>query len=228
MLKEWQGCDLEVKFAGDEAGMTFSGYGAVFDNVDSYGDVIVKGAFRDTLRDARKSGNWPAMLSQHGGWAIGADDLTPIGIWTNLEEDEKGLMVEGKLADTARGREAYALLKMQPRPAITGLSIGYIAKKFTVGTKPEEPRRKLEKVELMEISLVTWPANSKARVGQVKSGDVTERDVERLLMRDAGFSRSEAQVVINHGFKALKAKRDAGEGSELAGSLARLISTIRT
>lgn len=227
MLREWQQCALEVKLAEDQASMAFSGYGAVFDNVDSYGDVIAKGAFKETLRDAKKTGQWPAMLSQHGGWGIGADDLTPIGIWTELEEDEKGLRVEGKLADTARGREAYSLLKMQPRPAITGLSIGYIAKKYTVGTKPEEPRRKLEKVELMEISLVTWPANPKARIGQVKSSDLTERDIERLLMRDAGFTRSEAQVVINQGFKALKTKRDAGEGSELAGSLSRLVSSIR-
>lgn len=209
------GCNLvELKFASDDAAMTFSGYGAVFDNVDSYGDIIVKGAFRETLRDAKKSGNWPAMLSQHGGWGMGADDMTPIGIWTDMEEDDTGLKVSGKLAETARGKEAYALLKMTPRPAITGLSIGYIAKKFTVGTKPDEPRRKLEKVELMEVSLVTWPANDKARIGQVKSDECTERDLERLLMRDAGFSRSEAQVVINQGFKALKTMRDAGGGDD--------------
>ena len=43
--------------------MEFSGYGAVFNNVDSYGDLIVPGAFTKFLADV-KSGlqNWPAML----------------------------------------------------------------------------------------------------------------------------------------------------------------------
>ena len=62
------------------------------------------------------------MLMQHGGWGIGADDMTPVGIWTSLAEDGIGLKVEGKLADTPRGREAYALLKMTPRPARGGVA----------------------------------------------------------------------------------------------------------
>jgi HK97 family phage prohead protease len=215
----------EVKIAAADdadAGMTFSGYGAVFGNVDSYGDVIQPGAFADTLASAQKSGNFPAMLMQHGGWGMGADDMTPVGIWTGLAEDGHGLKVEGKLADTPRGKEAYTLLKMQPRPAITGLSIGYIPKEFTLRSKPEEPRRTLKKVELMEVSLVTFPANGKARIASVKSGDFTERDFERL-MQDAGLSRSEARVVINQGFKSLLAMQDAGsaELDELAAAIKR-------
>ena len=62
----------DVKFAaadGAEA-MTFKGYGAIFGNVDSYGDVIVQGAFKRTLRDAKRDNNLPAMLLQHGGWGM--------------------------------------------------------------------------------------------------------------------------------------------------------------
>src|SRR5262245_57774079 len=100
--------DLELKLAGsDAAQMTFAGYGAVFGNVDAYGDVIQRGAFSDTLRDAHKSGRIPPLLLQHGGWQIDSESMTPIGIWTGLEEDETGLRVEGKLADTPRGREAF-------------------------------------------------------------------------------------------------------------------------
>lgn len=195
----------EIKFAGSDSDGTFSGYGAAFGNVDSYGDVIKQGAFKRTLREAKKGGRWPAMLAQHGGWGMSSDDCMPIGIWTSMEEDEKGLYVEGKLAlDTQRGRDAYALLKMQPRPALDGLSIGYIAKKFTVGTKPEEPRRLLEDVDLLEISLVTWPANGAARVDAVKSFD--PREIEEAL-RDAGFSRSEAVKAVAV-FKSRQ--RDAG------------------
>ena len=225
----------EIKFAATEgataAEMMFSGYGAVFGNVDSYGDVIQPGAFADTLAAAHKSGQYPAMLLQHGGWGMGADDMTPIGIWTSLAEDGHGLKVEGKLADTPRGREAYALLKMTPRPAIDGLSIGYIAKEWAQRSKPEEPRRTLKKVDLMEVSLVTFPANGKARVASVKSagGDFDERKFEQVL-RDSGLSRKEAQVVIAHGFRHLKALSDSGseELDELAAAIKRNTSLIQT
>ena len=212
----------EIKAEGDGAEMRFKGYGAVFGNVDSYGDVIEEGAFTKTLKAAQKSGNFPAMLLQHGGWGMTSEDYMPVGVWDQLSEDSKGLLSEGVLADIQRGKEAYTLMKMKPRPAITGLSIGYIPKKYTVGTKPEEPRRLLHEVELVEISLVTFPANGKARITNVKSAGFTERDFERL-MQDAGLSRSEARVVINHGFKSLIAMQDAGsrELDELAAAIKR-------
>jgi len=210
-------CSLaEVKFAApdstDPAEMSFTGYGAVFGNVDSYGDVIDAGAFADTLSQAKKSGQYPAMLLQHGGWGMGSQDMTPIGIWTSLAEDGHGLKVEGKLAATPRGQEVYTLMKMKPRSAITGLSIGYIPKKFTMGTKPTEPRRTLHAVDLIEISPVTFPANGKARVSSVKSVcDFTEREFEQL-MQDAGLTRKDARVILTHGFRQLKAMQDAGSG----------------
>ena len=226
----------EIKFdagtgADSATDMLFSGYGAVFGNVDSYGDVIQPGAFADTLAAAHKSGQFPSMLLQHGGWGIGADDMTPIGVWTTLAEDGHGLKVEGKLADTPRGREAYTLLKMTPRPAITGLSIGYIPKEWAQRSKPEEPRRTLKKVDLLEVSLVTFPANDKARVGQVKSGaaDFDERAFEQSL-RDSGLSRKEAQIVIAHGFRHLKSLSDSGsaELDELAAAIKRNTALITT
>lgn len=211
-------CNLrELKFAADEGAqaMSFTGYGAVFGNVDSYGDVIEAGAFSKFLADV-KAGNqpWPAMLSQHGGWQMSAEDMTPIGVWTDFAEDGHGLKVTGQLADTPRGLEMYKLMKMSPRPAIDGMSIGYIAKEWEPRSKPEDPKRKLKRIDLIEVSIVTRPANGKARVESVKN-DWTERDFERLLTRDAGLSRSDALVVINHGFKSLIAMRDAGS-SELA------------
>lgn len=211
-------CNLrELKFAADDGAqaMSFTGYGAVFGNVDSYGDVIEAGAFSKFLADV-KSGNqpWPAMLSQHGGWQLSAEDITPIGVWTDFAEDGHGLKVTGQLADTPRGLEMYKLMKMSPRPAIDGMSIGYIAKEWEPRSKPEDPKRKLKRIDLIEVSIVTRPANGKARVESVKN-DWTERDFERLLTRDAGLSRSDALVVINQGFKSLIAMRDAGS-AELA------------
>lgn len=213
---------IEVKFSAgdgvDTGEMTFSGYGAVFGNIDAGGDMILKGAFKDTLSEAKKSGNWPAMLMQHGGWGMGADDMTPVGIWTSMEEDDIGLKVEGKLADTVRGRESYALLKMLPRPAITGMSIGYFAKEFVLGSKQGEPPRTLKKVELREVSLVTFPMNDKSRVRSVKS-ELNIRTAEQAL-RDAGFSRTEAKAILADGFKAVPL-RDAEGYGELAEMIRR-------
>lgn len=187
---------IELKFDGADAeAMTFSGYGAVFKNVDSYGDVIDPGAFAKYLADV-KSGKQrrPQMLSQHGGLGLTADDVTPIGVWTELAEDGHGLKVSGKLADTPRGREIHTLMKMG---ALDGLSIGYFPRKFTVGTKPGEPRRKLHEIDLHEISPVTFPANGKARVGSVKSIEelASVRDAEEYL-RERGFSKTESVALI--------------------------------
>lgn len=203
--------------------MRFSGYGAMFNNVDAYGDVIEPGAFAATLAEAHKSGVFPSMLMQHGGWGMGAQDLMPIGVWDTLSEDGKGLVTDGILAPTPRGEEAYTLMKMKPRPAITGLSIGYIAKKFTVRSRPDEPRRRLHEVDLLEVSLVTFPANGKARVTDVKSNGFTERVFEQALREQLGLSRSEAEALSRHGFKGLSAMRDAGsvELQEIADLLQR-------
>lgn len=207
-MKRYECGFRDIKAIGDETGMQFSGYGAVFGNVDFWGDMIIPGAFQKSLSQAKSSGQWPAMLSQHG---FTADGDVPVGIWTELNEDSIGLHVEGKFADTPRGHEAYQLLKMEPRPAITGLSIGYQAVKWSNRLKPEDPRRTLEEINLMEISLVTFPANPKARVTAVKSG-LTIRDAENAL-RDAGFTRSQAKSIIAEGFDSLP-QWDADEDVE--------------
>ena len=217
---------LEIKAGGDEAPMTFSGYGAVFGNVDAYGDVIAKGAFAKTIGEFKTSGIWPSMLSQHGGWAVGADDMTPVGVWTEIREDDHGLYVEGQLADTVRGKELYTLMKMSPRPAINGMSIGYRPIEWTMRSKPEEPRRTLTKVDLVEISLVTFPANGKARVTGVKSDGQTPsiRELERAL-RDAGCSRNQAKAILSEGFKAMPL-RDAEGEDEVVAKLQRNINAF--
>lgn len=194
-----------VKFADGAPEGSVGGYGAVFGNLDSYGDVIARGAFKASLREHRKSGTMPAMLIQHGGWGTGADDLTPIGVWTAMAEDENGLLVEGRLAlDTQRGREAYALLKMEPRPALNGLSIGYEAKEWSLGTKPAEPRRTLKTIDLWEVSLVTFPANPRARIGGVKAADgiTTIREFEDFLRDAGGFSHAAAKAIACRGFRS--------------------------
>jgi len=221
----------EIKLAGPDAdgavAMTFTGYGAAFNNVDAYGDVIAPGAFAQFLSDVETGKQpWPTMLSQHGGWGMTAEDMTPIGAWLAISEDGKGLPVEGELAKTPRGTEMHTLMNMKPRPAIDGLSIGYIPKKWDKRTKPEEPRRTLREIVLLEISPVTFPANRNARVGSVKSFDEIESlsEIEGLLRDVGGFSNQEAKRLIAT-IKQLN-PRDAGS-DELAGLKAAVTRNIQ-
>jgi uncharacterized protein len=159
-------CHFEIK-SGTTDGIIV-GYGSNFGNVDSYGDVVAKGAFRKSIADAMTGEkSWPAMLLQHGDST--ADGKMPVGIWIRMEEDDRGLRLEGKLANTKRGRDTYALLKMKPRPALDGLSIGYRCTDYELHKAGNPARRTIKAVDLVEVSLVTFPANTRARITGVKS-----------------------------------------------------------
>lgn len=219
----------ELKFAASGDDMIFSGYGSVFGVMDAYRDVIAKGAFRETLKQAKASGIYPAMLAQHGGM-FGGDADNPIGIWTDLREDDVGLYVEGKLAPTVRGQEIYALLKMQPRPAIDGLSIGYVAKDWSNGTKPDEPRRTLKVVDLWEVSLVTFPANPESRIGQVKAAErfKTIRDFETFLRDEGGLSHAAAKAIASRGFRDADARDEPVSLDGLKSSASRALAALKS
>lgn len=206
---------LEVKFADSGTPGSFEGYGAVFGNIDAYGDVIQKGAFKETLRDWNKTKKLPPMLVQHGGYMMTDMDALPIGKWEAMSEDETGLYVKGRLInlDTERGKTIYGGMK---EGTLDGMSIGYRAKEFALGTKPDEPRRTLKKIDLMEVSVVTFPANGKARVAAVKSAGIikTIREFEDFL-RDAGFSNAQAKAIASSGFKAADPRDEDARVAEL-------------
>jgi HK97 family phage prohead protease len=193
-------CGLELKFAeADQAAPgTFSGYGAVFGNVDSYGDVIAKGAFKETLKAWKQKGRLPPMLLQHGGFMGPAEDGIPVGKFTSMKEDDHGLVVEGTLfaLDTQKGRYIYEGLKSN---SLDGLSIGYVARDVAFGKKPEEPKRTLKKIDLFEVSIVTFPANDAARVGGVKSIEelLSLSDCEAWLRDAAGLTRAQALAFVS-------------------------------
>lgn len=158
---------LEVKLVDDTG--TFEGHGSVFDVVDSYGDVVVKGAFVKTLSER---GPKVKLLWQHKH-----DEV--IGVFESLGEDEYGLRVTGRLAlNTQKGREAYELMKMG---AIGEMSIGYTTIKDEYD--PKSGIRYLKELKLYEISLVTFPANEEATITRVKSvfEDLTKEEREAVL-----------------------------------------------
>jgi uncharacterized protein len=140
----------ELKARGDE-GWSFSGYASTFGNLDQGGDVVLHGAFSNSIKT-----RVPRLLWQH-------DMTEPVGRVVSLSEDERGLHGEYKLSRTSRGHDAYQLLK---DGAIDSMSIGYV---------PEEQEfddagvRLLKSVNLLEISLVSIPMNEEARVTAVKA-----------------------------------------------------------
>jgi uncharacterized protein len=211
----------EFKLLDDSKPGSFEGYGAVFGNVDAYGDVIVKGAFRETLKRWQKVKRWAPMLLNHGGY--GAADDVPIGVFDEMGEDDTGLRVKGRLIalEADLPRRVYSAMK---EGALDGMSIGYRAKEFSYGTSPGEPRRTLKSVDLVEVSIVTFPANPSARVdGGVKS-TLTIRDAEKAL-RDVGFRHEDAKAILASGYKTLRGRdgqSDVGVESALQGLLAKI------
>jgi len=218
---------MELKFSSNENEMSFTGYGAVFGNMDSYGDVIQPGAFAKSLADFKEKGKWPKMLSQHGGMMLTAQDMTPIGVWKSLSEDGHGLRVEGKLADTPRGIEIYTLMKMKPA-AIDELSIGYMPIKWTSRKKPEDPRRTLEEIKLIEVSPVTFAANDRAAIDGVKSLESVESpsDIERYLREVCGCSKAEAKLIVAKS-KATSRREAADNDFDVAAALLKNINQLR-
>ncbi len=191
---------LELKFAENAADGTFSGYGAVFGNVDNHGDVILPGAFADSLAERKAQGRGVPMHVMHG---VYGGDGVPVGVWTSVEEDEKGLRVEGKLSgmNTDAGRMRFELVK---DGALSGLSIGYRVKKngATYGQKAGEPKRTLKALHLGEISLVDDPSNAMARVTEMKRLARAEMKASVLTDPDTATAaeRLEAALRIHDGF----------------------------
>lgn len=195
---------LQIKAAGDDG--TVEGYGSVFGVRDNYDDVIAKGAFIQSLKDHKAAGTMPAMLWQH-------DADKPIGVWTEMVEDEKGLRIKGQLAmETVKGKEAHALLKMG---ALNGLSIGFMSKEWAYDRDTEV--RTLTAIDLWEVSLVTFPANAKARVTNVKSAEemATPKDAEKAL-RDAGFSKSDATAFVSRVMRMGEVRSDSANSTAVA------------
>ena len=195
---------LQIKAAGDDG--TVEGYGSVFGVRDNYDDVISKGAFVQSLKGHKAAGTMPAMLWQH-------DADKPIGVWTEMVEDEKGLRIKGQLAmETVKGKEAHALLKMG---ALNGLSIGFMSKEWAYDRETEV--RTLTAIDLWEVSLVTFPANEKARVTNVKSADemATPKDAEKAL-RDAGFSKSDATAFVSRVMRMGEVRSDSANSTAVA------------
>ena len=195
---------------------TFEGYGSVFGNKDLGNDVIEAGAFAKSLK-RRKPQN-VKLLYQH------KSDM-PIGVFDEIKEDEHGLVVKGRLAlKTQAGAEAYELLKMG---ALDGLSIGFRVNPKEVSYEKRGNKRIIKEVDLMEVSLVTFPMNPQATVRSVKGEEISIREWENG-MRDAfSLSRSEAKMAAKAVTDAF-GQRDVDTNVELVDAIKNLTLTLKS
>ncbi|MBS1170031.1 MAG: hypothetical protein H6R01_949 [Burkholderiaceae bacterium] len=205
MLKKRLDFGLEIKSVNDAG--EFSGYGSVFDVKDSYGDIVVRGAFENSLTDWKTKGRMPALLWQH-------DTREPIGVYTRMEEDDRGLYLEGKLLIDADpvAKRAHAHLKAG---SISGLSIGYSLPDTGFTWDKDKKAFILKEINLWEVSLVTFPANDSARIETVKAafsaGETPDIRTLEAFLRDAGFSAKQAKAFLSQGYKALNHRDGAQE-----------------
>jgi uncharacterized protein len=132
-----------------------AGYASLFDQIDLSGDAVVRGAFRDSLK--RRGARGIKMLFQH-------DPCQPIGVWQAITEDEQGLFVRGQLNPHVEyARNIWALVC---QGAVEGLSIGFKADRAV--KNPRSGIRQLERVDLWEVSVVTFPMLPQAKVRAVR------------------------------------------------------------
>lgn len=196
----------------------FEGLASTFGDRDILNDIIEHGAFAQSLRDIRRV----KMLWQH-------DSSQPIGVWESIQESERGLLVRGRLIlDVRQGFEAWALLKAG---AVDALSIGFRVPEPSNDQEidPESGARRVKRLDLWEVSIVTFPANPNARVERVKGlsvPDLKDKNHLEKALRDAGFSRSVAKFVAAHWLPP--AQRDVEGGTSEAIAVYReQLSAIR-
>lgn len=207
---------FEVKAVQEDG--TFDGFGSVFGNVDSYKEIVAPGAFAESLAAWKSSGRLPPVLWQHRAGE-------PIGPYLEMEEQSIGLWVKGKLLvdDVQRAKEARALMKAK---AVNGLSIGFVTREDSYDKLTGI--RTLKKIDLWEVSVVTFPANPAAQISSVKSaidGIQSYAEAETFLREVGRLSKADATGFIAR-FKSLGGRSESDELGEVKAALQRLQSTL--
>jgi hypothetical protein len=177
---------VEFKFSPSNE-RTFEGYGAVFGNVDDYLDVIEHGAFAQATKSAM-----PKMFFNHRAGTL------PVGKWTHMSEDSKGLLMVGEL--TKGNTESDNIRAAMLHGSVDGMSIGYMLAKSDYSYKNDI--RHITNISwLREVSIVTEPANDEARIdlASVKTsleGLNTLAEVEGFLRDSGDFSKGLATALV--------------------------------
>lgn len=202
---KYKSSKFEIKAIDDN---TFEGYASYFNNIDSYGDIIVSGAFTKTIQENR---NRIKILWQH-------DTNEPIGVPQVMNEDSQGLYVKGKISMTDTGKKAMILMR---DGVVTEMSIGYdVIKEEYQGNK-----RILKEIRLWEFSPVTFGANDKAKITSAKSLEEIMFDIKHAKKEDIVYTINRLKKFLDEieSAKATQPKND----SEQVQSILTMIRSLK-
>lgn len=206
---------MEIKSVNEDG--VFSGYASVFGNVDLGGDIVERGAFSRADMELTKDGM--IRICDH-------HSLRSIIGKASVEQDDVGLAFEGQLLlGLAAAREAHIKMKAH---VLDGMSIGYESLEDEMMNSGV---RKLKRLKLMEISVVTFGMNPLARIEAVKERArqcTNIREYESLLREECGFSNSQAKLLASGGWKALQQARDESGAEEGDAALDGLLSYVKS
>lgn len=214
--------NVSLKFMDTTTGK-FAGYASTFGGIDSYNDTIMRGAYKSVIQAVMDgSARMPKMFVNHKSYEV------PIGKWTKMFEDEKGLYIEGEL--TPGNPEAAIVKAAMQHETIDGLSIGYMLKPQDVEFAEMDGKmvRVIKNVsDLSEVSVVTFPADDSARVdlSSVKStlDQINSiKDFEDFLREAGGFSKSLATATASRAKRIFS--QSESEKSKLPDELQLLIA----
>lgn len=202
---------MEIKEVGETG--TFSGYASIFGNIDLGGDIVERGAFKETVTNSEGR---VLTLWQH-------NQRQPIGS-ASVRPDDRGLYFEGKLVmEDPLARTALAHMKAK---TVEGMSIGYDILEGGAQIM-ESGVRLLKALKLWEISLVTWGMNPQAGVLSAKDRlrQITDiRAFEDFLREAGGFSNAQAKLLASGGWRKLQtAREESGGGDEDAAPLLKFL-----
>jgi uncharacterized protein len=219
-------CKMEADATGDRG--TFSGYASVWESIDLGGDTIRKGAFSNSLNEWSKKGLLPQLLWYH-------DMESVIGDWLEVEEDDTGLRVKGKLwaFGDLKVDDAVKAYNVINGTSVKGLSIGYRVKQHTIQEQVDGSTiRILEEIELLEVSIAPFAMEPKASVTSVKSfvddqGQiVSKRECEDLLRDVCKLSIKQAKAFISGGYSAIS-RDEKSDLDNVSASLDQILNTFK-
>ncbi|MEK4035640.1 HK97 family phage prohead protease [Methylocystis sp. IM3] len=168
------------------------GYASLFGVADSGGDIVMPGAFSRSL--TKRGAEGVKLLWQHNA-------TEPIGVWSTIIEDSKGLKVTGRLdLSVSRAREALSLIRSG---AVDGLSIGFRA--VRVATDKSSGLRRLAEIDLLEISVVTFPMQTLARINSIKRAPERTGAAQRAAL--VRLKAQEAALRFEHRLRRLDLRR---------------------
>ena len=217
--------EFETKSNGSKPKGWFKGYGSTFGNVDLGKDVVLPGAFDQTVEEHKKSGTVPAMFYEH-------NTTEPVGDWLGMEVDKKGLLMEGQLwvdSGIPRAEQSYKMLGSKTG---RGLSMGYNHIEPPI-YDDRKGIRQLTKLRVNEVSVTGRPMNQKCGIVSVKAlledkKILTVREAEDWLRDAVGLSATEAKTFIAAVKSGAQAERDASlERQKSIDSTLERIKTLR-